>query len=124
MASVAIMVCGNQAKERYPGKGFWQLDGAVAAENILIAANGLGLGAVWTAIYPYQDRVARVQKMLGLPETVISLNIIPVGYRRKGSSGSACTTPPGCITTAGKQSRGQGPGVRSQGWAWPAGLSE
>ena len=79
-AGVAILVCGNQAKERYPGQGYWQLDGAVAAENILIAANGVGLGAVWTAIYPYQDRVAKVQKMLNLPAQVIPLTIIPFGY--------------------------------------------
>jgi nitroreductase len=79
-ATVAILVCGNQAKEREKGKGFWMLDGAVASENILIAANALGLGAVWTAIYPFQDRVAKVQKLLNLPEDVIPLNIIPIGY--------------------------------------------
>ncbi len=79
-ATVAIMVCGNQAKEKNKGQGFWQLDGAVASENILIAANALGLGAVWTAIYPFQDRIPKVQKMLNLPEQVIPLNIIPIGY--------------------------------------------
>ena len=80
-ATVAILVCGNQAKEiREKGKGLWMLDGAVASENILIAANAMGLGAVWTAIYPYQDRVAKVQKLLNLPEQVIPLNIIPIGY--------------------------------------------
>jgi nitroreductase len=79
-ATVAILVCGNQAKERNKGQGFWLLDGAVASENILIAANALGLGAVWTAIYPYQDRIPKVQKLLHLPEQVIPLNIIPLGY--------------------------------------------
>jgi nitroreductase len=79
-ATVAILVCGNQAKEKDKGKGYWMLDGAVAGENILIAANALGLGAVWTAIYPYQDRIAKVQKLLNLPEQVIPLNIIPIGY--------------------------------------------
>ena len=79
-ATVAILVCGNQAKERNKGQGFWLLDGAVASENILIAANALGLGAVWTAIYPYQDRIPKVQKLLNLPEQVIPLNIIPIGY--------------------------------------------
>ena len=79
-ATVAILVCGNQAKEKDKGKGFWQLDGAVAGENILIAANALGLGAVWTAIYPYPDRIAKAQKLLNLPDQVIPLCIIPVGY--------------------------------------------
>jgi len=79
-ATVAIVVCGNQEKERDPGKGYWQLDGAVAAENILLAAHAVGLGAVWTAIYPYPERMAAVQKLLNLPEKVIPLTIIPFGY--------------------------------------------
>lgn len=79
-ASVAIVVCGNQAKEKFKGQGYWQLDGAVASENILIAAHALGLGAVWTAIYPYPDRIPKVQKLLGLPNEIMPLNLIPVGY--------------------------------------------
>ncbi len=79
-ATVAIVVCGNQAKEKNKGQGYWQLDGAVATENILIAAHAVGLGAVWTAIYPYPDRIPQVQKLLGLPEQVIPLNIVPIGY--------------------------------------------
>lgn len=79
-ATVAIVVCGNQNKEKNKGQGYWQLDGAVASENILIAANALGLGAVWTAIYPYPDRIPKVQKILSLPDYVIPLNIIPIGY--------------------------------------------
>jgi nitroreductase len=79
-ATVAVVVCGNQAKEKFKGKGYWQLDGAVASENILIAANALGLGAVWTAIYPYPERIPAVQKILKLPAEVIPLNIIPIGY--------------------------------------------
>ena len=79
-ATVAIVVCGNQNKEKNKGQGYWQLDGAVASENILIAANAVGLGAVWTAIYPYPDRIPKVQKILSLPDYVIPLNIIPIGY--------------------------------------------
>ncbi len=43
-ATVAILVCVNQAREKKKGLGFGVLDGAVACENILIAANALGLG--------------------------------------------------------------------------------
>ncbi|MHB8068633.1 MAG: nitroreductase family protein [Desulfobaccales bacterium] len=78
--TVGIVVCGNQAKEKFKGQGYWQLDGAVASENILVAANALGLGAVWTAIYPYPDRIPKVQKLLNLPAEVIPLNIIPIGF--------------------------------------------
>jgi nitroreductase len=79
-ASVAIMICSNTAKEKFPGKGYWQLDGSAAAQNILLAAHAVGLGAVWTAIYPYEDRMAAVKKLLGLPEAVQPLCLIPIGY--------------------------------------------
>lgn len=79
-ATVVIVVCGNQDKQKFKDQGYWQLDGAVAAENILIAAHAVGLGAVWTAIYPYPDRIPKVQKILNLPGQVIPLNIIPIGY--------------------------------------------
>jgi nitroreductase len=79
-ATVAIVVCGNQEREKFRDKGYWQLDGAVAAENILVAAHALGLGAVWTAIYPYPDRIPAVQKLLNLPGHVIPLTVIPIGY--------------------------------------------
>jgi nitroreductase len=79
-ATVAIMICGDTAKEKFPGKGYWQLDGSAAAENILLAAHAVGLGAVWTAIYPYEDRMAAVKKLLALPESVQPLCLIPIGY--------------------------------------------
>ncbi len=79
-ATVAIVICGNEEHQKFKGQGYWQLDGSCAAENILIAANAVGLGAVWTAIYPYPDRIAAAKKILNLPEQVIPLNIIPIGY--------------------------------------------
>jgi nitroreductase len=46
----------------------------------LLAAESLGLGAVWTAAYPYEDRTAVVKKALDLPENHVPLNVIPIGY--------------------------------------------
>ena len=43
-ATVAILVCGNQAKEKKKGLGFWVLDGAVASENILHRGQCTGAG--------------------------------------------------------------------------------
>ena len=54
-ANVAILVCGNPNIEKLPGR--WVLDCAAATENILIAANALGLGAVWVGIYPVEERI-------------------------------------------------------------------
>jgi nitroreductase len=40
----------------------------------------VGLGAVWTAVYPVEDRVAGVKQILGLPEKMMPLNVIALGY--------------------------------------------
>ncbi len=58
----------------------WALDCSAATQNLLLAAEALGLGAVWTGVYPYKARVNTVSKALNLPPHIIPLNIIPIGY--------------------------------------------
>ena len=77
-APLAIVVCGNPNRELY--KGIWTQDCAAATENILIAAQFLGLGAVWLGVYPWEDRVAKLKKLLGLPDKIIPLSIVSVGH--------------------------------------------
>jgi nitroreductase len=77
-ASVAILVCGDLTLEKY--KGYWVQDCAAATQNLLLAATTMGLGAVWTGVYPAEDRVAGMRKLLNLPEHVIPLSLVPVGY--------------------------------------------
>lgn len=75
---VAIVVCGDETKEVY--KGFWVQDCSAATENILLAAVDQGLGAVWLGVHPMKDRVDAVKALLKLPENIIPLSIIPIGY--------------------------------------------
>lgn len=80
-APVAIVVCGN--KERFldgADSTLWEQDLSAASENILLAAHALGLGGVWTCIYPHDERIAPVKEILGLPDDIIPFNLIPVGY--------------------------------------------
>ncbi len=80
-AGVAIVVCGNMDKAMQgPAQAFWVQDCSAATENILLAANALGLGAVWTGCYPMDDRVAEVSKALKLPETIVPLCVIAIGH--------------------------------------------
>lgn len=74
-APMAIVVCGDVTKSSY-----WYIDCSAATENILLAAEALGLGAVWTATYPYDDRMDAVKKYIGLPDHIASLCVVPVGY--------------------------------------------
>lgn len=79
--AVAIVVCGDMEKAM-PGKAkeYWIQDCSAATENILLAANALGLGAVWTGVYPMEDRMAAVSKAMKLPETIVPLCTIVIGH--------------------------------------------
>ncbi|MCR8873270.1 nitroreductase family protein [Phocaeicola barnesiae] len=78
-APMAIVVCGDETKSDY-----WYLDCSAAAENMLLAAEAQGLGAVWTATYPYRERMEVVSRFLHTPSQIKSLCVIPVGYPMGG----------------------------------------
>ena len=40
----------------------------------------MGLGAVWTGVYPYDERLEAVKRALNLPDHIIPLALIPVGH--------------------------------------------
>ena len=78
---LVIVVCGNLEKAlEGPGQAFWVQDCSAATENILLAAHALGLGAVWTGCYPIEERVSMVSEVLGLPEHIVPLCAIVMGY--------------------------------------------
>ena len=79
-APVVIVVCGKTTNKDGRFNHNWTADCAAATENLLLAAEALGLGAVWTACYPYEERMNPAIEALGLPEDVKPLCIIPVGY--------------------------------------------
>ncbi len=83
-APMAIAVCGNS--ERFlegDDSTLWVQDASAASENILLAAHAFGLGAVWTCLYPHEDRMTAASRILNLPESVIPFNLIPIGYPAK-----------------------------------------
>jgi len=79
-AKAAIVVCGvpDRSGQDSP-EGYWVQDCSAATQNILLAAEAIGLGAVWTGVYPRSDRVNVVRDILGIPESAIPLNVIPIG---------------------------------------------
>lgn len=79
-AACAFVMCGDMTKTiEGEGQGFWINDVSAATENLLLAAHAMGLGAVWTGVYPSRERTAQVQELLGLPEYIIPMCIVPVG---------------------------------------------
>jgi nitroreductase len=77
-APVGIVVCADLGLEKYTG--YWVQDCSNATMNLLLAAHDCGLGAVWVGVYPVEDRVVNLKKILGLPASVIPLSVVPLGY--------------------------------------------
>lgn len=75
-ANKAIIVCGDTTLS--PNN--WYIDGSAATQNILLAAESLGIGSVWTAVYPYEDRAEALNQVIPLPENIRALSLIPLGY--------------------------------------------
>lgn len=55
-------------------------DMGAAAENLLLEAVHLGLGAVWLGIAPVIERMNYIKDMFGLPENIEPFALIPIGY--------------------------------------------
>jgi nitroreductase len=79
-APLAIVVCGETTWFEGRENPYWQQDCSAATENLLLAAEALGLGAVWTGVYPNMQLAEPLSEFLGLPETVQPLCAIPIGH--------------------------------------------
>jgi len=77
-APLAIMVCGNLKIET--AQGYWVIDCAAATQNLLLAAHALGLGAVWTGVYPNEERMDGLTELLELPEYILPHSLVVIGY--------------------------------------------
>ena len=80
-APVVIVVCGKTTGGMGGGENRnWTADCAAATENLLLSAEAIGLGAVWTACYPYEERMKDAVEALELPDSVKPYCIVPVGH--------------------------------------------
>jgi len=77
-APAAIVVCGEPGREKHTG--MWAQDCAAATQNLLLAAHALGLGSVWVGVYPREERMEPLRKLLGIPERIAPFAILPLGY--------------------------------------------
>ena len=61
-------------------RDYWMQDCAAVTENILLTVTDLGLGACWNGLYPNPQPTDYVRATLSLPETIIPLALIRIGY--------------------------------------------
>ena len=56
---------------------YWPQDCAAATENLLLQAVGLGYGAVWCGVYPREELMEGIRKIVGCES--VPFNVIAVG---------------------------------------------
>ncbi|MEM3506870.1 MAG: nitroreductase family protein [Candidatus Bathyarchaeia archaeon] len=54
-------------------------DGAVATQNMALAAYSLGLGCFWVGVLNTGSEI-KIKEILGIPETYRVISILPIGY--------------------------------------------
>ena len=84
-APVAILVCCDSNLQM---GDYGVQDCSAATQNILLAAHAKGLGAVWLGVHPTEARVTDIKRLLNLPENIIPISLISVGYPAEQKSPS------------------------------------
>ena len=77
-ASHAIIICGDNKLQET--RDLLIQDISAATQNLLLAAHSLGLGAVWTGIYPFEEIVTGIRKLFNLPENILPVAMVVLGY--------------------------------------------
>lgn len=96
-AAAGILICGDLNKAFPRAKEYWVIDGAIAGQNICLAARALGIGSVWLGTWPQMERVEKQAELFHLPESVVPHSVIALGYSgetedaaEKGSYDESC----------------------------------
>ena len=53
---------------------------SAATQNILLAAHDKGIGAVWLGIYPREQRIKELKRVLKMPDHILPVSLIALGY--------------------------------------------
>lgn len=79
-APVCIVVCLNSKDSISKSSDYFSI--ACAVQNILLSANSLGLGSVWTYVKDFDDPSVeqRAKEILNIPEDVEVICMLPLGY--------------------------------------------
>lgn len=78
-AGCGIIVCGDTEKQN--ATGFLVEDCSASIQNMLLAAHGLGLGAVWCGLYPHDQLTKPMAELLKLPKAIIPIGLVVLGHK-------------------------------------------
>lgn len=77
-ASHAVVVCGDEQLQH--ADGYWVVDCGAATQNLLLAAQTLGIGTCWVGLHPKEERKFAFSRLLNLPSHVKPFALVALGY--------------------------------------------
>lgn len=82
-AALGILVCGDLERALPEAPEYWVIDASIATQNMVLAAQDLGIGSVWLGCWPCEDRVQEVKELMVLPENIVPHSILALGYAKE-----------------------------------------
>lgn len=73
---VVIVVCVDTEKDRI----HYVEDGAVATENMVLAAHSLALGSYWIGVFNHGYIEDQIKKILDVPNNFRVISLLPIGF--------------------------------------------
>ncbi len=79
-ATLAVVVCSELEYDDKPLR-YWEEDCSAAMQNILLAANALGLGSVWLGAKRGDNNLeVKLKTMLNVPDRIALMSIAAIGW--------------------------------------------
>lgn len=79
-APAGVLVCGDIATAHGGELSYMLQDCSAAIENLLLAATALDIGSCWLGVHPRKERMEYLKTLFGLPESIIPLSVIALGF--------------------------------------------
>ena len=76
-APVVIALCADPAQSGVLwDQNYYLVDAGIAAQNLMLAARGLGLGTVFVGVYDEE----KLKELLNIPASIRIIGLLPLGY--------------------------------------------
>ncbi len=76
-APVVLVLCADPDRSgTIRGQTYYLVDSGLAAQNLMLAARGLGLGTVYVGVYDEE----KIKSTLNIPEEIRVVGLFPLGY--------------------------------------------
>ena len=89
-APVVIVLCADPSQSGVLwGQNYYLVDAGLAAQNLMLAACGQGLGTVFVGVYDEE----KLKSLLHIPEAIRIVGLFPLGYPKEEKKAGPARKP-------------------------------